>query len=408
MVNRLSFLIFFSSIFFIASEKAQSQWVQMMKLDGARFQCFAVNGTTLFAGTDYYGIFRSTDNGTTWTPVDSGLTDLHIGSLAVSGTNIFAGTWGGVFLSTNNGPSWMAVNSGLINAGTSALAVSGTDLFAATGGGVFRSTNNGGSWMPMNSGLPTYYMVTALVASGVDLFAGTNGSGVFFSNNGASWVAARSGLTSPYVAALAAMPGMNVFVGLSRGGVFLSTNNGTSWIPLYGLPASTVFTVAVNGMNLFASTNGGAYLSTNNGSGWMEINSGFPSPTFVLAFAVSGTYVFAGTSAGGVWRRPLSEIITSVEKLPGEQLPRDFVLNQNYPNPFNPSTTISFSIPASGHTTLTIYDVLGNEVATLVSENLAAGEYRAQWDGSHVPSGVYFYRLRSGRFVQTQKLLLVR
>jgi enterochelin esterase-like enzyme len=93
-----------------------------------------------------------------------------------------------------------------------------------------------------------------------------------------------------------------------------------------------------------------------------------------------------------------------------QETPMSFTLQQNYPNPFNPSTTISFTIPPGtyGRTSLQVYDLLGREVATLLNEEKSAGAYTVQWDAGGVSSGVYFYRLRAGDFVQTRKMLLMR
>ncbi|MBI3005477.1 MAG: T9SS type A sorting domain-containing protein [Ignavibacteriales bacterium] len=88
--------------------------------------------------------------------------------------------------------------------------------------------------------------------------------------------------------------------------------------------------------------------------------------------------------------------------------PRLHSLDQNYPNPFNPSTEIQFSLPQKSHVTLTIFDLLGREVTTLVSEELSAGSYSTRWNAAGLPSGVYFYRLSGGDFVETKKLLLLR
>ena len=89
-------------------------------------------------------------------------------------------------------------------------------------------------------------------------------------------------------------------------------------------------------------------------------------------------------------------------------VPAIYSLSQNYPNPFNPSTTIGFMIHVSGFTTLKVYDVLGREVRTLVSEELKAGSYETTFDASGLASGVYLYRLQAGDFVQTKKLTLLR
>ncbi|MBK6913405.1 MAG: T9SS type A sorting domain-containing protein [Ignavibacteriales bacterium] len=278
-------------------------------------KAFAVSGTSLFAGTNYRGVFFSINNGTNWTAVNSGLTDTDVYALAVSGTNLFAGTWGGgVFLSTNNGTSWTGANNGLTNLKVNAFAVSGANLFAGTeGGGVFLSTNNGSNWTEVNNGL-TNSLVLSLAVSSSNLFAGT-GNGVFLStNNGTNWTAINNGLSMYVSVYTLAVSGTNLFAGTGYHGVFLSTNNGTSWTAVNsGLTNLLVNALAVSpngagGANLFAGTGGGVFLSTNNGTSWTEINNGLTN-TYVLALSVSGANLFAGTYHGGVWKRPLDEMI---------------------------------------------------------------------------------------------------
>jgi hypothetical protein len=95
--------------------------------------------------------------------------------------------------------------------------------------------------------------------------------------------------------------------------------------------------------------------------------------------------------------------------------PTQFSLQQNYPNPFNPSTTITYQIPTSSFISLKVYNVLGNEITTLVNEEKKSGSYKLTWDAGGITSGVYFYRLHarptdghSAQFVETRKLLLLR
>jgi hypothetical protein len=86
----------------------------------------------------------------------------------------------------------------------------------------------------------------------------------------------------------------------------------------------------------------------------------------------------------------------------------EFTLAQNYPNPFNPSTKISWQSPVSGHQTLKVYDVLGNEVASLINEYKPAGNYQVNFDASNLSSGIYFYQLKTGSFIQTRKMTLIK
>jgi hypothetical protein len=92
----------------------------------------------------------------------------------------------------------------------------------------------------------------------------------------------------------------------------------------------------------------------------------------------------------------------------GNGMPDAFALDQNYPNPFNPSTMIQFEIPEAQFVTLKVYNVLGQEVATLINNQLGPGRYRAEFDGKNLPSGTYLYRLQAGTFIETKKMVLVK
>jgi len=100
-------------------------------------------------------------------------------------------------------------------------------------------------------------------------------------------------------------------------------------------------------------------------------------------------------------------IITGVGKVNNE-LPKTFSLSQNYPNPFNPSTSIRYELPVLSKVKIMIYDILGREITTLINETRPAGRYEIKWNASRFSSGVYFYRIQAGNFVQTKKLLLVK
>src|SRR5882672_8243150 len=138
----------FFILFCLLTGTLHAQWIQTLSLSNnlGITDAFAVIGTNLFAGTSSNSVYRSTDNGVSWTAVNSGLTDTNITSLAVIGTNLFAGTSRGVFRSTDNGTSWTAASTGLQDTSIYALAVIDTNLFAGNKYGVYRSTDNGASW----------------------------------------------------------------------------------------------------------------------------------------------------------------------------------------------------------------------------------------------------------------------
>ena len=360
--------------FFTFTNILTAQWIKTNGPEVDYIQSFAVIDSNLFLGTIYAGAFLSTNNGTSWTAIDSGLTSKNVNSLVVTGTNLFAGTGGeefdgNVFLTTNNGISWTAVKSGLpTNMIVFCLAVSGTNLFSGTNTGVFLSTNNGASWTAVNSGL-TYTDVVAFAVSGTNLFAGTASHGVFLStNNGTSWTDINSGLINKHVTSFA-VDGTNLFVGIQGSGVFLSTNNGTNWT---------------------------------------AINSGLTNLA-VRSLTIIGPFLYAGTDVRpALWRRLLSDIKTTVKESSTNRLPTRLILSQNYPNPFNPSTTISFSLPSKSFVILKILDILGREVSTLVNEELPAGNHSWQWNATNTSSGIYFYRLQTGLFTETKKIILLR
>lgn len=399
--------------------ESHAQWVQSA-LSNVDVSALVACGTDLIAGTNHCydgsctgtGVFHSTNDGTSWTDASSGLTNTDVRSFVVSGTNLFAGTYGGgVFRSTDSGASWSNVDSGLTKPYVYALTVSPdtlATLFAGTYGGVFRSSDNGTSWTKVNTGL-TDTIVLSLVVSGTNLFAGTCCDGVFRStNNGTSWSHADSGLQNTEVWCFA-VSDTNLFAGTYGDGIFLSSNNGTSWTAVNSgltLPDKDIRSFAVWQKNIFAGTDGGIFLSTNNGGSWSHVDSGLIG-THVTSFAVNRANLFAGMVSNGVWKRPFSEVITSVKTYDSD-LPMHFSLSQNYPNPFNPSTTIEFTLPTAGYITLKVIGLLGNEIRILGEGQRDPGVYKLTWNSGDLPSGVYFYRMQVGTFSQTKKLIVLR
>jgi hypothetical protein len=99
--------------------------------------------------------------------------------------------------------------------------------------------------------------------------------------------------------------------------------------------------------------------------------------------------------------------VTSMAK-PSAVLPEKFAVSQNYPNPFNPVTTIDFSLPAASHVEITVFNIMGQKVATLADRHFVAGRHSIRWDASRVASGVYFYRVAAGERIETRKMMLLK
>ena len=150
----------------------------------------------------------------------------------------------------------------------------------------------------------------------------------------------------------------------------------------------------------------GTILRTTNGSTtWSIQHSGTGEKLNDVYFTDANT----GTTVGehGTILRTTNGGVSFVNQISSE-IPERFSLYQNYPNPFNPTTNIKFDIQKTSPTKLVVYDALGREVATLVNEELKAGSYQTDWDGNNYTSGVYFYKLISGDFVETKKMVLVK
>jgi hypothetical protein len=122
---------------------------------------------------------------------------------------------------------------------------------------------------------------------------------------------------------------------------------------------------------------------------------------------ISSSSISAYSINSGFWTQ-LSDLTTDVRDNLRGAFPSTYKLFQNYPNPFNPSTQISYSIPQKSHVFLKVYDMIGKEIATLVNESKPAGNYEVNFNASGLASGIYFYKLQTGNFIDTKKMILLR
>ncbi len=163
---------------------------------------------------------------------------------------------------------------------------------------------------------------------------------------------------------------------------------------------------------IFVATERGIFFSADSGATWEQRNIGLIDTNIVAialpdqggkVFAVTGSSSFISTNDGDSWQT----IVTDVQP-PSLEMATTFWLSDNYPNPFNPSTRIEYRIPAKEFVQLRVFDVLGKEISTLVNQVQSHGTHVAEFAGDGLPSGVYFYRLEAGTFVEQRKMVLLR
>lgn len=349
------------------------------------------------------GLYLSTDKGVTW---QNKLGYNRVYSAEFDGNMIFVGTANGLYVSDDFGLNWHQ-NSRLQNI----FAIASYDKKLLVGNsGVWISSDGGSTWYNDGSALRKYTIQTIVVFDNVLFAASPNNidddSYVFRSTNlGNSWELKKTGLPKTRIMSLA-INKSKLFAATSDSGVYFSSDQGNSWISrnigLSNLRAQKIFFVKDN---LLVSTWGGLYISNNFGESWNSFNDGLEN-IVANSFTIDDSNIYVGTNFGGVYKRKISEIITHIKSV----LPTTYKLEQNYPNPFNPETTIEYQLPTPGLVTLTVYDLLGREVATLVNEFKNAGSYNYQFSilNYQLASGVYFYRLQSGSYSETKKLVLVK
>ena len=175
-----------------------------------------------------------------------------------------------------------------------------------------------------------------------------------------------------------------------------------------GLPDNGILSIAIDGSgNKWIGTYGG--LAKFDGTTWTVYttsNSGLPDNR-VASITIDGSgNKWIGTDGGlAVYKEGG---VVSVKEISNKIIPKAFTLLQNYPNPFNPSTNIIFNLPTKSFVSLKVFDLLGRDVATLMSQEKSAGTYNVTFDARKLPSGVYFYRIQTKEFTQTKKLILMQ
>jgi len=365
-------------------------------------------GETIFAGTDS-GAYRSTNNGLNWTLINNGFhTTTHRAyDFAYNNGKLWCATSNtGPYYSTNNGDLWIREFSYTIDHSYS-IEASDQYVYAGHNSSMKYTTNLGQNWTNMGS---TTDGRDGLVISNNNVFAVSFGD-IYKSVLGSTnWVSIRGNLAANIDVLDLRFKNNILYIATNRG-VWNSTNEGTDWSNINIFNFSTHFTaIDLINTHVIASTQSKVYITADNGSNWADITGALPvtSNNEISEIAYNSNYVFVILeNTGFVYRRPRSEIIIGITSI-SSNVPDKYSLSQNYPNPFNPTTNINFNVPKSGLVKMIVYDINGREISTLVNQEMTPGSYKVDFDGSSLSSGIYYYTLTSGDFVETKKMMLVK
>ncbi len=413
--------VFILILIISGSVKIQAQWQeQTSPVSVTLWTVSAVDKSVAWAGGDAGTVVRTTDGGTTWTSVGGGAigTDPVYNIFGIDAMTALCTTSSStatyIYRTADGGGTWNQVFTqagGFLDAIWMTDANNGIVYGDPVGGSweIYKTSDGGQTWnaantLAQNGGEAGWN--NSMYVSGSSVYFGTNNSTVYYSSDmGNSW--------TPQ-----AVPQGNVFSiwfnnssdGFLGGGSALNktTNGGTTWDTTSALPGLE----GVGGLTGLgnqwwaARQSSNIYYSNDNGASWsMQYTAPGTGTYWAMSKSRDDSLIIAVRSDGGI---SAYKIQTPVEVTTGESAPLKFNLSQNYPNPFNPTTKIDFNVPESGHVSLTVYNVLGQQAAVLVNDEITAGEHQVLFDASSLPSGAYFYRLQQNNSVLIKKMLLLK
>jgi photosystem II stability/assembly factor-like uncharacterized protein len=398
-----------SNTFSFTTESAPPKFWQFISGPLKSNAIFINKKNQIFVGTKVDGIYRSADNGRSWSNVYPYSCVTYC--FAMDSNNVlYAGIGpGGMVYSNDNGVTWNPTDFAQEDIHSILVTPKKTILIGSVGK-FFRSTNGGASWV---SGMITPWTVSSLVYNPVNtyVFASTRWDGVFISkDDGITWE--RVGLKDHAIRNMVINSKGTLFAASEDSGVYCSTNNGNNWSRVFNYTSTstkylTSITVSTNDNLYFSTSMEGVYRSTNNGLTWTQVNLGLAEDSYLYAVSIDPDgYLYTGAYQYGIYKS-IKATTVSVKNLTTIK-PDKFLLEQNFPNPFNSTTTIRYSLPADNHVEIKIYDMLGKEVTTLVNDRQIAGKYEIKFEADNLTSGVYFYSIRAGNLYDSKKLMLLK
>lgn len=383
-------------------------------------------------------ILRTTNGGTSWTALNSGITNvLKRSAYYTNGSNInvhlVAAENGVILRSTNNGAAWSNKFPGTLEDINDIFILTPAITFACGNGGtLFFSTDLGDSWSSVSTGSSSnfnrvlfFQYSTRTETTYKGLLVGDGGIALTCTGLTGSWSHASTNTTQNLNAVSYAS--YYVIAGGNSGAMITSYDYGATWTT-----ASSGTSNNINGVEfidpstaLAVGENGVILRTTNKGTNWSSITSpvtsyltdvDFGSWSLGIATGVGGASIFS-TDGGLSWNSFAADKFSAAKedakafKQTNQKITssREPDLMQNYPNPFNPSTVIGYSIPFDAQVSVKIYDMLGKEVKTLVSGQQNAGTYNVSFNAGNMSSGIYFYVLSasSGSKIMTKTMKMI-
>ena len=350
------------------------------------------------------GISRTTDGGTTWTPVNLPLVaGIRRIAFPTRDLGFAVGDSGAILKSTNGGVSWVQKQSGTSRMLNSVYFLDDVHGWACGGDTVLFTTDQGETWLARQAPAISLWDISFRNAQ-QGLVVGVYGSCYKTTDGGDSWNPVEAPLSGVSLFGISFLDSLQGIV-IGGGQIALTTDGGTSWVAKYSNMQSQLNSISFpDSLNGWVVGQDKILKTTNGGRRWTE--QPWPPPSgYLLAvhspdknhcYAI-GAPVFLKTVDGGG--------VTSVSTPPGDH-PEGFTLYQNYPNPFNPTTSIDFELSHPSFTTLKVLDPVGRLVATLLEGEMTAGRHSIRWNATPFASGLYFYSLRSGSFWSVKKLIL--
>lgn len=392
-----------------------SNWINAEKgLANSRVDKIKKYDKYLIAARITKGIFLSTDNGDNWKRIfyDSQF-DTQAKDFVVIDSILIVSTYYGVYRCNLNNFDYLNKSNGLEGESITLLKTFENRLFAGgealspyNRGGFFKSTNLGENWSKLSNSITDTNNVRKLTYSNGNLYF-CNLYNIFKSTNlGESWISLNFDGLGDWIYDIKASD-TNLYVG-TKNGLYFTSNNGMNWSLLNnGIESKEITDIFIINNNLFARNSSYEIIySSDYGLNWHSINEGLDSND-IRQLAISDEYLFVGTLQNGVWRRKLTDVITTVVDN-YNKIPQAIELHQNIPNPVNSTTKISFKMPSKSFVTIKLYDVLGNEINTIISDNFDIGNHEVFVNLENLVNGVYFYQLNADSMILTRKLIVCR